>query len=178
MDWVWADRWEGVSRSTRTTCWCSATMRDFCVVTRVGSMTTPETSMPRRPRSSRSWRPGASSPTTLNKETEAPRAQRLLQTLPAPPGMWVSSHTLTTGTGASGEMRRTLPRMKWSSIRSPRTRTRLRGNFSSSEVSLRVGIIVVFMGKVLQKCIKIQFGFRSRTAVMFPKMISTFIITG
>src|SRR5689334_1789611 len=43
-------------------------------------------------------------------------------TFAAPPSRYVSSTTSTTGTGASGEMRPTLPQMNSSSMTSPRMR--------------------------------------------------------
>ena len=49
---------------------------------------------------------------------------RCARTLAAPPRRRLSAVTCTTGTGASGEMRSTVPQMKWSSIRSPATSTR------------------------------------------------------
>src|SRR5438270_10380738 len=51
-------------------------------------------------------------------------AVRLRATLAAPPGMKLSFWNSTTGTGASGEMRETLPQMNSSSMTSPMTRTR------------------------------------------------------
>ena len=71
---------------------------------RAGSPSTP---IPARPSCSRSQLPSASSPTTPPTSTAAPRRLRLCATLAAPPNRCVSSATSTTGTGASGEMRRT-----------------------------------------------------------------------
>src|ERR1035441_4145169 len=54
-------------------------------------------------------------------------SRTLRATLAAPPGEEDSLVTLTTGTGASGEMRETLPQMNSSSIKSPTTSTRWAG---------------------------------------------------
>jgi hypothetical protein len=50
-------------------------------------------------------RPASSSPTTDSSATRAPSAAQLRATLAAPPGRSSLRSTLTTGTGASGEMR-------------------------------------------------------------------------
>jgi hypothetical protein len=46
----------------------------------------------------------------------------LFSTFAAPPSRRFSCVTLTTGTGASGEILETVPQMKWSMIMSPITR--------------------------------------------------------
>ncbi len=53
--------------------------------------------------------PPRSAPMAPATQTSAPREQRLFTTFPAPPRVLVSSFTRTTGTGASGEMRSTVP---------------------------------------------------------------------
>ena len=53
--------------------------------------------------------PSMSSPTSPARVTGEPRPASVAATLPAPPGVWTSPARLTTGTGASGEIRRTVP---------------------------------------------------------------------
>src|ERR1700680_2916339 len=75
--------------------------------------------------------PSASSPTAPAKTTCAPIARRLFATFPAPPSVNEWSLTATTGTGASGEMRETVPQTHSSSMTSPTTRillSRIRSN--------------------------------------------------
>ena len=62
----------------------------------------------------------------LNSSVGTFRAARLRATLAAPPGMKLSLSSCTTGTGASGEIRRTDPQMNSSSITSPTTRILVR----------------------------------------------------
>jgi hypothetical protein len=50
-----------------------------------------------------------------------PKATMLDATLAAPPGRQVSVFTCTIGTGASGDIRLTLPQQNSSSITSPKT---------------------------------------------------------
>ena len=69
-------------------------------------------------------RPWSSSPTSPAKLTSHPSARRFRATLAAPPGRQSRSLALSTGTGASGLMRSTLPIRYWSTIRSPSTRMR------------------------------------------------------
>src|SRR6185312_855877 len=66
----------------------------------------------------------ASWPTVPNNSVFTRNAVRLRAALAAPPGMKLSRSNSTTGTGASGEMRATLPQMNWSSMTSPTTSTR------------------------------------------------------
>jgi hypothetical protein len=56
-----------------------------------------------------SLRPGSSRPTTDSSEALADNAATLHATLAAPPGRSSTLSILTTGTGASGEMRLTSP---------------------------------------------------------------------
>ena len=53
--------------------------------------------------------PAASLPIMPATAVRPPRTRMLHATLLAPPGMLVSLTTLTTGTGASGEIRLTVP---------------------------------------------------------------------
>ena len=53
--------------------------------------------------------PGSSLPTSASSDTFAPSAAALRATLAAPPGRSSLRSTLTTGTGASGEIRDTSP---------------------------------------------------------------------
>ena len=71
-------------------------------------------------------RPRRRCPQTPSNSVAARKWARLRATLPAPPGMKLSRSNSTTGTGASGEMRATLPQRNWSSITSPSTVTRAR----------------------------------------------------
>ena len=64
-------------------------------------------------------------PTTPASTAAPPSARTLPATLPAPPRWKLWPVTSTTGTGASGEMRATLPQRNSSSITSPTTSTRL-----------------------------------------------------
>ncbi len=70
--------------------------------------------------------PGSSSPTTAASTACAASPATLAAVLAAPPGTKVRSCSSTTGTGASGEMRRTTPCRYSSSIASPTTSTRTR----------------------------------------------------
>src|SRR5690554_6216667 len=69
-----------------------------------------------------SSRPLWSSPTRPTSDAAEPRAARLRATLPAPPGLSLVLPTLTTATGASGDMRDVLPCQYRSSMTSPTTR--------------------------------------------------------
>ena len=83
------------------------------------------------PASSSSWQSrsaAASFPINPIRLACPPRAATLAATFPAPPTFTLSERTATTGTGASGEMRDTVPHMYSSSITSPKIRTRHRGN--------------------------------------------------
>ncbi len=113
-----------VSRSMRTTCWELPRTRVLREVRRSRSAKRPAASTPSRAISWRRSCPGWSSPTSPRTSTRAPRATRLLTTLPAPPKVRVSRSTSTTTTGASGEMRSTRPQRYSSSMKSPATRTR------------------------------------------------------
>ena len=112
------------SRSMRTICWVSPMTRVLREVRRCGSAKSPASSTPSRLSSWRNRLPGWSSPTNPRTSTWAPRATRLLTTLPAPPSVRVSRSTSTTATGASGEMRATRPQRYSSSMKSPATKTR------------------------------------------------------
>ena len=125
------------SRSARTTCWWWATMRVFTVVGRAPSETASAGTMPSARSASRTRSPAASWPITPTSTASPPRARRLAATLPAPPRWKLWPVTSTTGTGASGEMRATLPQMNSSSMRSPRTSTR-RPRMARSRRSARV----------------------------------------
>src|SRR6056297_2741505 len=70
-------------------------------------------------------------------KTFAPMAERLFITLPAPPSVWLSFSTATTGTGASGEILSTLPHRYSSSIKSPMTSTRRSLNLSMFIILLK-----------------------------------------
>src|SRR5262245_9469768 len=99
-------------------------MRVLIVVGRPATGRSPATPMPTSPKRRVRSAPSASSPCRPTGMASPPRATTLLATLPAPPSEALSRSTRTTGTGASGEMRLTLPHRKWSIIRSPRTTTR------------------------------------------------------
>jgi len=71
-------------------------------------------------------------PITPTAKTFAPRATRLFTTLPEPPGVYSSSSTETTRTGASGDMRSTDPHKYSSIIKSPTTRILHLSNFEMS----------------------------------------------
>src|SRR5690606_37552929 len=62
-------------------------------------------------------------PTTVQIKASAPKDWRLKSTLPAPPSRSSLLLTETTGTGASGEIRSTLPHTEESNITSPTTNT-------------------------------------------------------
>ena len=118
----------------------------FREVRRPGSVKRPSTATPSRTISwVRRW-PGLSSPTRPRTSTWAPRATRLLTTLPAPPRVRVSRSTSTTATGASGEMRSTLPQRYSSSIKSPATRTLRLENPSRSRLRRRSPSISALSG--------------------------------
>ena len=90
----------------RIICWLPATTRSFVVVGRVALSTSPSWMAA----SAMAWRSaslrGPMRPTSVAR---APSAVILRATLPAPPGMALSRPRENTGTGASGEMRSTLP---------------------------------------------------------------------
>ena len=71
----------------------------------IKSVSTPSTS----PSNCANSRPSASSPTTPIRFVFMPRDARFRATLPAPPGIAASRVRRMTGTGASGEIRVTLP---------------------------------------------------------------------
>src|SRR5579872_5884952 len=100
-------------------------MRVLRVVGRFAASRTPPASTPSASNISLARVPSASSPTTPTNVTSAPSARKLFATFPAPPSVNVWRPTLTTGTGASGEMRETSPQIHSSIIRSPTTRMRL-----------------------------------------------------
>src|ERR1035437_4533882 len=81
--------------------------------------------MPQPPNRSSNCRPCPSAPVTPRTATLSVNSRTLRATLAAPPGKYDSPVTSTTGTGASGEMRDTLPQINSSSMRSPTTRIRL-----------------------------------------------------
>ena len=126
-----------VSRSTRTTCWRWATMRVLMLVARLAQASRPAQLTPSRESNSWSRPASASCPETPSNSVATPRWARLRATLPAPPGMKLSRSNSTTGTGASGEMRATLPQRNWSSITSPRTMTRARPAAESNSARAR-----------------------------------------
>src|ERR1017187_7072271 len=84
--------------------------------------------MPQPPNRSSNCRPCPSAPVTPRTATLSVNSRTLRATLAAPPGKYDSPVTSTTGTGASGEIRDTLPQMNSSSMRSPTTRIRLPAN--------------------------------------------------
>src|ERR1017187_1951296 len=84
--------------------------------------------MPQPPNRSSNCRPCPSAPVTPRTATLSVNSRTLRATLAAPPGKYDSPVTFTTGTGASGEIRDTLPQMYSSSIRSPITRMRRPAN--------------------------------------------------
>ena len=100
------------SQSTLTTCWDLAMILTFLVVWMFGSTMSPEQSTPAFVRRSLRCAPSASSPMAPTITGTAPSEARFMATLAAAPGMSLSEVTLTTGTGASGEMRFTSPRTK------------------------------------------------------------------
>ena len=118
----------------------------FREVRRAWSVKRPSTATPSRTISWVSRWPGLSSPTRPRTSTWAPRATRLLTTLPAPPRVRVSRSTSTTATGASGEMRSTFPQRYSSSIKSPATRTLRLENPSRSRLRRRSPCISALSG--------------------------------
>ena len=62
------------------------------------------------PAAARTSRPASSLPTTETKDAVTPNARRLRRTLPAPPNVFISRSTHSTGIGASGDTRVTSPR--------------------------------------------------------------------
>ncbi len=130
----WSD-----SVSMRRSCWRPAMMRSLWVVGREGSVRTQETSEPRRARSATSCRPKSSSPVTPTTRTAAPSPRRMAATFPAPPGLSARASgvrgMVTTGMGASGEIRRTLPKTHWSIMRSPTRSTRRPADLWSSSLA-------------------------------------------
>src|SRR5204862_4757299 len=71
-------------------------------------------------------------------------------TFPAPPRRYVSSSTSTTGTGASGEIRRTFPQMNSSSMTSPTVRITLPEK-PFRICSTRARFICTFVGAVYDR---------------------------
>ena len=98
-----------LSQSTRTTCWRSAMMRVFTVVRDRASTLAPVTDTPPRRSRAASSSPAWSRPSTPHTAARPPSDCTFHATLLAPPGMLFSRVTLTTGTGASGEIRLTPP---------------------------------------------------------------------
>ncbi len=84
--------------------------RDFWMVGRSLSLTKPLGSMPLSRSKARRVSPMASEPMTPARVTRPPRPAMLQATLAAPPGLTSSRSTCTTGMGASGLMRSTLPK--------------------------------------------------------------------
>src|SRR5450631_124379 len=99
-------------------------MRVLRVVGRSDTTIMPRVSTAISSKSVRARWPSASPPTAPTKATVAPSARRLFATLPAPPSVNEWLFTLTTGTGASGEIRLTRPQIHSSIITSPMTTTR------------------------------------------------------
>jgi UDP-N-acetylmuramoylalanine-D-glutamate ligase len=97
------------SKSVRRSCWAPAITRHFSVVRRDGENATPAREIPRLSSSRSSSLPDSSSPTAPKATALPPQVAILRITLPAPPRQQVRLFTLTTGTGASGEIRLTAP---------------------------------------------------------------------
>jgi hypothetical protein len=97
------------SSSTRTTCWLCATTRVFTVVGRSGSTSRWSGEIPRSFSAAVSSRPASSAPITPTRSGVPPRLATLTATLAAPPGTTDDRRLWTTGTGASGDSRSTVP---------------------------------------------------------------------
>ena len=127
------------SVSMRRSCWRPARMRSLWVVGRERSARTHEVSAPLDSRSARRHRPNSSSPVTPTMRTAAPRARRMAATFPAPPGLSARASgvrgMVTTGMGASGEMRLTLPKTHSSIMRSPTRSRRMPADFWRSSLA-------------------------------------------
>src|SRR5262245_50823188 len=107
-------------------------IRVLTMVASAGSRWTAEVSMPVSRSDCIRRAPGGSSPARPITPVAPVSSWTLRATLAAPPGKYDSEVTLTTGTGASGEMRDTFPQTNSSSMRSPITRMRLPANRSTS----------------------------------------------
>ncbi len=132
-----------VSRSMRSTCWRSAIILVFFVVSRSGSWITPRVSTPRSPNFFSNSSLSLPMPVTPRTETLAPSAARLLTTLPEPPRVYSSFLTATTWTGASGEMRSTSPQTYSSIIKSPTTSRRHWSNFEITSCILKSSVSII-----------------------------------
>ncbi len=86
----------------------------------------------------------SSCPVTPIRNGLAPRPAIFAATFAAPPATRLVFSRLTTGTGASGEIRRTLPHQYLSSITSPITRTFISEKFSIMESNLDTGVLLIF----------------------------------
>src|SRR5262245_6876424 len=128
-------------------------MRVLMVVGRPPAGRSPSTLIPASLKRLTRSSPSASSPRRPTGTALPPRATMLRATFPAPPGEALSRSIRTTGTGASGEIRPTLPQRKRSTIRSPRTTTRAsrkrarmasarRASRSAAEGSTRVRVFL------------------------------------
>ena len=119
-----------LSRSKRTTCWFRATTLVLMLVGLSSSVMIPSDVRCSFFISLRIFRPGLSLPITPQRTGVAPRVAIFRITLAAPPSILVSLLTSTTGTGASGEIRVTLPQKYSSRMISPITRTLASTNLS------------------------------------------------
>src|SRR5215475_34911 len=122
-------------------------MRVFIVVGRAGSAIKLLSLAFNAAKADRNRCASASSPTTPIGVAVAPSATKFDTTLPAPPSASVCRSTSTTGTGASGEIRRTLPQMNSSSITSPKTTMRLPANASVIDLARSLVSVLVIEPK-------------------------------
>ena len=124
------------SWSSRSSCCCRAMMRVLVVVGRVASTTSPTTSTPTAASASEALPRlvRANDADNLDHGPQAGGIGRGVAGAARHPGALCSS---TTGTGASGEMRRTPPQMYSSSMTSPTTRTRRPRQFATTSSSSR-----------------------------------------
>ncbi len=99
------------SRSRRSICCPCETARVFSVVGRVRSTTRVVVIRGSRLSNAASMAPCSSAPRIPTRSTRAPSAATLRATFAAPPSRKASRSTVNTGTGASGEIRVTVPWM-------------------------------------------------------------------
>src|SRR6185295_4283368 len=125
----------------------------FTVVGLARSTITPSIPTPNSSNAARKRSAPMSSPITAIGTGAAPSETRFETTLPAPPSAIDWRSTSTTGTGASGEMRRTRPQMNSSSIKSPRTTIRLPEKAPASVVARsRVSLFIKKSRSRLRQC--------------------------
>src|SRR5208337_290674 len=138
--WLCALIGSRLSRSKRTTCWLWAMTLVLTVVGLPACTTSPLLSIFCSAKSFLIFSPIRSSPIKPASKTRPPRLWMLCTTLAAPPSRRFSLVTATTGTGASGEMRETVPQINSSIMMSPTTR---RVVFLNCSTSLTTSILLL-----------------------------------